>query len=232
MTLQHDDSRKLDAEQERSIVRYLRDHPDFFERHLDLLADMVLPHESGKAISLIERQVSILREQKEQHKHKLQQLIKNAQQNEQLVNKLNSLIHALMDASSLEQVLNLVQHRLQDDFAADVVSVRLLNSSVKSDKATWSEQELAAFEQVVGRRKPLCGQIRPEQMQALFDDVAEQIHSVALVPLVTSESSKQCLGLLAIGSKDSHRFAADMDTMFLEHLGNVLTRVIKHHVGE
>ena len=60
-----------DKDTERLIVRYLRDHPEFFETHLDLLADMILTHESGKAVSLIEHQVSILRDQNDQHKARL-----------------------------------------------------------------------------------------------------------------------------------------------------------------
>ena len=44
------------------VVRYLRNHGDFFGRHPTLLTDLSLPHDSGQAISLVERQVAILRE--------------------------------------------------------------------------------------------------------------------------------------------------------------------------
>jgi uncharacterized protein YigA (DUF484 family) len=226
MTLQQDDSKQLDQEQEKTSVRYLRDNPDFFERHQDLLADMVLPHESGKAISLIERQVSILREQKEEHKNNFQQLIKNAQQNEQLVKKLNGLILDILDTTSLDQLVKLVEHRLHADFTADKVMVRLLNSKVKSDNASWSKEELEAFEQVIAKRKPVCGRLTQVQMQSLFKDSVDTIQSAALIPLVKNEDSKQCVGLVAVGSKDVARFSADMDTLFLAHLAKVLTRVI------
>ncbi|MGD8525828.1 MAG: DUF484 family protein [Thioalkalispiraceae bacterium] len=232
MTLQQDNSKNFDQEQEKNTVRYLRNHPGFFERHRDLLADMVLPHESGKAVSLIERQVSILREQKDEHKKKLQFLIANAQQNEQLITRLNQLILDIMDTQSLDQLLNLVEHRLRSDFSADEVIIRLLNSSVQPDKASWSAEQLAAFEQVTGKRKPLCGHLKPEQMQALFQDAAEKIQSVALLPLVYKEDSKQSIGLLAIGSSDGARFSADMDTLFLSHLAKVLTRVINQHLKD
>lgn len=231
MSVQQDKSKQLDQQQEKSTVRYLRDNPDFFERHLDLLADMVLPHQSGNAVSLIERQVSILREQKDEHKKKLQLLIANAQQNEQLSNKLNKLILDMMDATSLDQLLNLAEHRLSADFSADEVMVRLLNSNVKSDKASWSAEELSAFEQVTAKRKPVCGKLPDEQMQALFKETAGTIHSVALIPLLKDEDSKQCIGLVAIGSKDAKRFSADMDTLFLSHLAKVLTRVINLHLN-
>ena len=45
------------------VAKYLRDHPDFFEEYMDLLATIHVPHPSGKhAIPLAERQVLTLRE--------------------------------------------------------------------------------------------------------------------------------------------------------------------------
>ena len=230
MSLQQDKSKQVDQEQEKNTARYLRDNPDFFERHLDILADMILPHESGKAVSLVERQVSILREQKDEHKKKLQQPINTAQQNEQLVIKINELILDMMDTSSLDQLINMVQKRLASDFSADEVIVRLLNDKVDAANTSWSSEELSAFNKVIEKCKPVCGRLTEEQMQALFNATAETIKSVALIPLVTSEESKECQGLVAIGSSDVMRFSADMDTLFLAHLAKVLTRIINQHL--
>ena len=230
MSLQQDKSKQVDQELEKNTARFLRDNPDFFERHLDILADMILPHESGKAVSLVERQVSILREQKDEHKQKLQQLINNAQQNERLVKKLNELILDMMDTSSLDQLINMVQKRPASDFSVDEVIVRLLNDKVDAANASWSSEELSAFNTVIEKCKPVCGRLTEEQMQALFNDSSESIKSVALIPLVTSEDSKECQGLVAIGSSDVMRFSADMDTLFLAHLAKVLTRIINQHL--
>ena len=50
---------------EERIERYLGLNPDFFERHQPLLARMRLPHmRTGSTVSLVERQVEVLREQK------------------------------------------------------------------------------------------------------------------------------------------------------------------------
>ena len=49
--------------EEESIARYLQHNPDFFERHQPLLARLRLPHvRSGSTVSLVERQVEVLRE--------------------------------------------------------------------------------------------------------------------------------------------------------------------------
>lgn len=42
---------------EEAVAEYLETHPEFFERHPDLVAELRVPHASGHAISLIEHQV-------------------------------------------------------------------------------------------------------------------------------------------------------------------------------
>ncbi len=220
---------------EHNIVRYLRDHPGFFESHLDLLADMILPHAHGGTVSLVERQVSVLREQKDKYRQQLQQLISHAEKNEKLSEHFNTLILALLDAHELEQIIDIINLRLQQDFEADAVSLRLFNTDhpclrERPEMVDWSEPVLGSFEKIINSRRPLCGSLPPVQVSALFADAAEGIQSAALIPLLVSEQSKKCYGLLAIGSQDAGRFRADMGTLFLSHLGNVLSRVLSQHL--
>lgn len=222
---------------ERVVVRFLRDNPNFFENHMDLLADMVLPHQAGHAVSLVERQVSVLREQRDEQRNKLQYLIKTAEKNEQLNNHINALVLALLDTTSLEGVVDIVQTRLAEDFDAEAVVVRLFNTGHPSlaklpELVDWSEPVMGAFEKVINGRKPVCGALKPGQLDALFSDEADHIASAALIPLVENEDSRKCYGLLAIGSQDRNRFRADMGTVFLSQLGRVLTRVLKGHLAE
>lgn len=237
MSSSQENTLSLDKEFEREIVRYLRDNPDFFERHLDLLADMLLPHQPQGAVSLIERQVSVLRDQKHDLKHRLQQLTDHARQNEDLSTRLNKLILDLLDADDFDDLLALIQERLKSDFDADAVVIRLFNNSnapalkAHPDIMDWSEPAMGAFEKVIDGRKPVCGSLKPGQLDALFSDYADAVRSAALIPLVQSESSKQCVGLLAIGSQDPQRFRANMGTLFLSHLSHVLTRILKLHLG-
>ena len=229
----------VDKEQERTLVRYLRDHPDFFERHLDLLADMVLPHESGSAISLIERQVGILREQKDEHKHKLHQLIDIAKTNESLSTRFNSIVLALLDTHSIEEVIDLIQNRLKDDFDTDYVTIRLFNLEKhpdlthRKDITDWSEPVMGAFEKVMAVRKPVCGRLGHGHLESLFDEEQGRIRSAALIPLIANDDADSpSLGLLAIGSLDRDRFHSDMGTLFLSQLGKILTRVLSWHLAK
>lgn len=231
MSSQNHDTR--DAEFEHDIVRYLRDHPAFFEAHEDVLAGMILSHESGTAVSLIERQVQILREQKEEQKRQLQSLISTAHNNEKLNNNVNGLILALLDASSLDDVLNVIEQRIRADFEADAVVVKLLASGSDlleghEELISWQQPALVIGEKVMSARQPVCGSFNTEQMQALFDDA--DILSAGVVPLAEDENSKNCYGIIAIGSYDPQRFRSDMGTLFLSLLGQVLTRILKRHL--
>ncbi len=223
------------AELERQLIKYLRDHPDFFERHPELLADMTLPHTTGGAISLIERQVSVLREQKEAIRSKLQTLIHNATANEKLNERLNSLTLALLDTQTLDDVLEIVQSRLSKDFDADAVVIRLFNTghpslANRSEIIDWSEPVMGAFEKVIRERRPVCGRLGHGQLESLFNDDAGNIASAALIPLVENENSVSCYGMVAIGSHDRERFRADMGTLFLSQLGKILSRVLKNYL--
>jgi len=229
------DHKAIDSEFEHEMVRYLRDHPAFFEDHQDVLAGMVLSHESGSAVSLIERQVQILREQKNEHKKKLQSLIATAQNNEKLNNNVNALILELLDANTLDDVLNVIEQRIRADFEADAIVVKLLasgNDVLKehAELTAWQQPALVIGEKVMTARQPVCGSFNAEQMQALFDDA--DIQSAGIVPLAKDKKSKNCYGIIAIGSYDPLRFRADMGTLFLSLLGQVLTRILKRHLAE
>ena len=73
-----------------TLVAFLQAHPDFFITHTHLLADLVVPHESGGAVSLIERQVAVLRDQNRQVRRELADLVQIARVQTPLISDLQS----------------------------------------------------------------------------------------------------------------------------------------------
>ena len=66
----------VDTEEE-SIAGYLQRNPEFFERHQAVLARLKLPHSrGGSTISLVERQIEVLREKLAGLENKLSELVK------------------------------------------------------------------------------------------------------------------------------------------------------------
>ena len=95
---------------EEQVVKHLQDNPEFFLNHPELLSNMRLPHDSGEAISLVEKQVNILREQGVKATEKLKDLTDNARANDEIFDITRSLILDLLECNTIEKVINSVQN--------------------------------------------------------------------------------------------------------------------------
>jgi len=216
---------------EAQVAAYLAADPHFFERHLRLLVDLVLPHPgTGSAVSLIERQVSVLRDQNRELRHKLHNLAQTARTNEQLLDRIQRLILDLVGAPTLRNALETLRAALREDFHADAITVRLFGTSEREPFIRGDDAGLAPLRKILDHGAPVCGHLKPEQLTALFGDQGAEIASGALIPLCESRE-EQCLGFLAIGSIDPKRFHAEMGTVFLRQLGAVFARLAQTRWG-
>ena len=91
----------VDPSNEDTVMRYLRENPDFFGRHPMLLTDLSLPHDSGEAISLVERQVAILRERNIDMRRRLTHLVGAANTNDTLFEKTRRFTLNMLDCDDL-----------------------------------------------------------------------------------------------------------------------------------
>ena len=91
MSIEHKAGLSGDSLSSDSIVDYLLSHPEFFEAHPELLVKLKVPHPSGTAVSLIERQVEVLRGQNRQLERKLVDLIEVARANDTLIERIHRL---------------------------------------------------------------------------------------------------------------------------------------------
>lgn len=211
-----------------SVVEYLLAHPEFFETHAELLSKLKVPHPTGTAISLIERQVEVLRQQHRQLERKLVDLIEVARANDTLIERIHRLALALLEAANLPDRLYALQDELRERFGADEVSLFLLHAKEKkadAGPARWLTREDAGLEQFhdfLKTGKPHVGRLRPPQLEFLFGEQAERIASSALVPL----GEKGGLGLLAVGSHDAERFSPTLGTAFLTRISELVTAAV------
>lgn len=199
---------------------YLTDHPDFFERHPELLASLVLPHSSGNAVSLIERQVTALRQQAEQGKRRLEEFVAIARENELLNERLHHLTLQLIGCGDFDEVVNTLQDLLHDDFRAEAVELHLYSTS---EADYQNNPNLDGFRDFLEGQKPRCGHLTEEQLKYLFGPQAGDIDSTALIP-ITGEG---LLGMLAIGSHSQHRFHPGMGTDYLIRLGEIVSKTLE-----
>jgi uncharacterized protein YigA (DUF484 family) len=61
----------------------------------------------------------------------------------------------------------------------------------------------------------------------LFGDAGPHLRSFSYVPLRGSEA----FGLLALASEDPQRFYADMGTLYLKRLGELISTALSQHLG-
>jgi len=233
-----------DTLEEQTIVDYLRNHPDFFISHGGLLADLEVPHKTDGAVSLIERQVSVLREQHEDTKRQLQALVQVARDNDRLNEQMQRLTLALLEAPDLATTLQVLNDSLVNDFHADALVVGLfitesrlaaLDLDLTAVRTLSMEDEgTTSFATVINGGKPLCGHLRDKQISYLFGEMVEDnIASAVVVALQTRDTDTlqpRCLGLLGIGSHDAKRYHAGMGTVFLSYLGDLIGRAVGRYL--
>ncbi len=216
---------------ERQVADYLHQHRDFLQRHDYLLDEMELRHpDTGVAISLIERQVGVLRDQKNDLKRRLHILTETARSNERLLERIQKLFLNLLDARGSQALIERLQENLQHDFHADAVGVRLILADSATPRVLApDDQLLQPFKRLLRERQPLCGHISELQREVLFGNDAAEIASAALIPLCEPQGGR-CIGMLGIGSVDPQRYHPEMGTAFLSHLGTVVSHLLSRQL--
>jgi len=204
------------------IVAYLRADPDFFQRHPNLLSELNLPHDSGQAVSLIERQVAILRERNMQMRRRMNELLQAAKDNDELFAKTRTLTLELLNVHNWHELNEILATYMLADFQADFVCCHLMNLPVYLDHLTSHDTE-PPYERFVSNI-PLCTPLRAEELTTLFPVDADQQDGSAVLAPLQWETGEGCL---AIGSRHPNHFTSDMDTLFVTYIGEVLSRVIQ-----
>lgn len=213
-----------EAISEQQIAEYLADHPDFFSRHLGLLEKLYVPHQSGAAVSLVERQTSVLREKTRQLNGHLSDLVEVARHNDVQFEKTKRMVLSLLDAVNLDDIAVAVDESLCQDFHGDNTALLLFSETeLDSNSArVLRREEAAPVDMLIESNLVSCGQLEPAQTQFLFTQDAHRIASAAVVPLVRGKT----LGLLAVGSYDPQYFQSSQGTLFLSYVGEVLSSVL------
>lgn len=201
---------------------YLRQHQDFFHHHLDLLEGLKLPHPCGEAVSLVSRQIDLLREKNRKLQLQLNDILQIARDNDALARRIHQLTLALLDAASLDDALAGLRWLLHECFQADFVAVRLIHPVIDCPIAdlciAQDADELIRLYPRLEAGEPECGQPTSEQADFLFGVSAHEVLSYALVPLQHAGLK----GLLAIGSRSASRFEAGMGHLFLSQMGEIV----------
>jgi uncharacterized protein len=217
------------ATDESSVIRYLQDNPAVLMNHPDIFSSLSIPHQTGGATSLVERQLKLLREENQQLRSKIEELVGIARDNEELNQRFHRLALELMSTEQLHDVLAMVQDQVQTFFYTDFVCFRFLPGISESGNildGLYLDADSGIIERIIPwieARKPICGQQDDSINQELFGaDI--RIASCAYIPLYHARD----LGLLCLGSVSAERFGPNMGTIFLQHLGELVSNRLKN----
>ncbi|SFK69196.1 hypothetical protein SAMN05216302_101274 [Nitrosomonas aestuarii] len=210
-----------------NVAQYLVNHPDFFNEHIDLLSDLHIPHpHDNRVISLHERQAIALRDKNKILQDKLFELISFGEENDAISEKMHRLTITLLTASNFDEFLSGLDFSLREDFSIPYFVMRLWDLNCKNmDYVEFSPTSEDIHAIAASLAHPYCGSHVADEISGLFTQEAEHLQSFAMVPLSTTRS----IGLLVFASPEANRFYADMGTLHLKRLGDLIGASIARH---
>jgi uncharacterized protein YigA (DUF484 family) len=194
------------------LVDFLRDNGDIFSRHPELLELLELSDDRGAA-SLLERQVSVLKNKLASFQSQQFKFIEVARENEQISDSFSRIICQLIGFSNLSEFASEFPKALRLTFEIDEVAFKTGQASSRRPN------ENIGYEDAVRRlsnSEAVCDDRWPSNILALF--FSDQVKSAALVPMKATPDG-DVIGILALGSSDPKRYTNELGTAHLNRLG-------------
>lgn len=220
---------------ESDVAAYLEQHPDFFDGRDSLLLEMRLPYthstNNGEAVSLVERQVSLLRERNRENRTRLDELVELARRNNDVFDKCRRLLLSLIEAKDSDSFFAALETSFRKDFKSDAYSLIIFSDYANQINHFTSSVPADSAGKFVGglmkSTEPYLGALRPEEQDFLFRHASGKVKSAAVLPV---KDRRRQIALLAIGNSDPQYFQSGMGTLFLGFIADVLARMVPRFV--
>ena len=218
---------------EAQVVAFLKANPDFLARHPELFETLELRHASGAAVSLIERQVEILRGKSGRLEDRLKALLDAARDNESRAANVHRLARSLIRAPTLAATVTALRKCLREDFNVDDCWVGIAPGALKRHDIEGlhvldpAGPVARAFENFIRTRLVECGPLDEARAKLLFPAAKALPQSAAIVPL---EKEKD-LGMLVLASVDRERFQPRQGRLFLDMTADLVAAAVRARLG-
>ncbi|MCB1755961.1 MAG: DUF484 family protein [Gammaproteobacteria bacterium] len=210
---------------EAFVADYLLSNPEFFLANRNLLTRIRIPHESGKAVSLVERQLGLYRDKCNNLEAHLHDLVQVANENESLNRKIHSLACKIIACRTQPELEAVLRQVLQQDFRVGRLAFHF-SIAAMADSApgeTYEPGELQLVRESMKGENILCGRLSQEQKAGLFGSDSQSIDSAALIWLSRNETE---YGLMVLGSEQADHFSVDKGVVFLEQLRDLVSHKV------
>ena len=193
------------------VSDYLRDNPDFFNQHPEVLSELKITHVGDGAVSLVERQVATLRERNAELRRRLDTLMSVAEQNEALLEATQEVIASIAERGSHEDLATLFCDLVRKRFGVELVAFHWCDAEISSEA-------ISVASHLMGNKNASSGPLRAHELSSLFgEDKGEGSAALARVNMRSGDGA-----VIAVGSTDAVHYGIVDGTLFLEYLGNVI----------
>lgn len=207
-----------------TVAQYLIDHPLFFQEHAGLLGEVTLSSPlTGRAVSLQERQMEVMRDKFRALELRLSDLSRRAEENAGIANRFHAWTQALLVSQGGAAMARDLTEGLRTHFIVPQVTLRLWNVAPEH-AGEWFAQDVSDDARIFANslRAPYCGPNNDFEAVRWLDN-ADTIRSTVMLPLGQPGMS---FGLLVLGSPDPARFSTSMATDFLTHIAATSTTAL------
>ena len=213
------------------IADFLSENPHFFEEHAELLSKIKLTSPLlGRAISLQERQMEVVREKHRVLELRLHELMRLGIGNDAITTKFQNWTRSLLLARNDVELPHVLTQGLEDIFSVPYATLRLWQVAEEFSHTWFAESvgdDVHLFAK--GLSAPFCGK-NNEFEAAKWIDSEHTIESIAMLPLRLAPDSPT-FGLLVLGSPDPTRFTKEMATDFLAKIGDTSSAALSCLIG-
>lgn len=216
-----------------SVAAYLRDNPNFFSDHLDLLAEMP-PSTMIRADGVIDlRAVTVERLKHDSNRlaDQFQDVLETGRTNQTLLNRTHASVLHILEARDFEGFIQAVTNDLA--IVVDVDAAVLIVESDGSDQPAFQRAGLRIVDSgfippiisphAVRLEGSVMGDVR------IFGPAAGLVRSQALIGLSIDEGCPACM--MALGSRDPDMFRAGLRTDLLQFLARVVEIGFRRHLS-
>ena len=194
------------------VELFLRENPDFLQNRPALLAALNLPHGGEGAVSLVERQVAILRERNITSRQKLVELSEIGRENDRLLEAARQTILALLNTVDRGHATLIWSEQACGTFGAEMGTLVWFGSAPQGEGAE------AVVRQLTHDKGTFSGPVSASDMDELFGRGAAK--GSAAVSCI--RKGEEIIGALTVGASDTERYRREDGTLFLDYVAEVI----------
>ena len=215
---------------DKEVAGYLVENPSFFTNQEDLLVKIKIPHKKRGAVSLVEKQLEVLRERPLVPNKKSNEFVQNAARNKDIFDKSHKLVLDLVSAKHISELCSALENSLKHGFGCRTNTLilfgqkKIINRFVSQVPLNTAKDQL---DDLMQRDAPTLGILSSKQLEFLFNEQSPEVKSAAVLTLRNENTH---LGILAIGSERIEYFTRDMDTLFVEFIASALEKLLPIHL--